>query len=277
MAIRLAFVASLALLAVSAAAQESKKHSQLKAQLTALPNLAAFLQGDEAAAGRFADAAFDSPGMQSQEWRLFDSLLGGGKLDPGGSLIRPEIKKLPPEQWYYLIRLEDHRRSLSELNGGNGLYVNAVEGVGNLVRTEKYELHLLKCHEQGETLMRNMDPVKDTGRPRSLFQPWSSELVTAKFQKLNEHNAPCFHFDGPEGPVEIVADSWAGDLLPARAWWAKWDPESLLRLNGKGVCGKYYEPFDDARIAVQMEKDRTGWKAKLEAAKNRVGALLPPK
>lgn len=265
--------AIVALLAASPApAQESAKLSSLKAQLRTLPNLNEFLQGDESSARRFADAAFDQPGSQTREWTLFDSLLAGGKLDRGGAQIRAELKKLPPEQWYYVIRLEDHRRSLSELS--DGWYGNMLQGTGNLFVGKKDELHVLKCHEQAETLMRNMAPVKTTGRPASIFQHWASELVTAKFRWPNEHNAPCFHYDGPEGPVEFVADSWAGDLVPARVWWRKWDADVLTQLSGKSVCGKSYEQFDDARIAVLMERDRKQ-DAYLEAAKKRLSGFLP--
>lgn len=251
---------------------ENKKWCHLQSVIGELPNLAGFLQGAEGKAKQFANAAFDNPSMQEQEWRLFDGLLGGGKLDPGGALIRGEISRLPPEQWYYVIRLEDHRRILVQLGGG--VYGNLIEGSVNMFSPKDAELHVMKCHEQGETLMRNMGPVKSSGRPRSVFQDWSPLLVTAKFQTLREHNAPCFRYAGPEGPVEIVADSWADVLVPARVWWQEYDPAALSQLSGgNGVCGPSYERWDLARVGALMKKEDEQMK-RIEDAKKRMQSLF---
>lgn len=243
------------------------RYCVLQAKLPYLPALDSFLGGDRELARRFAEAAF-SRGFE-HEWILFDSLLRGGKKDPDGRLIRSELAKLPPEQWYYVIRLEDHRRNLAGMGGG--VYGNFVQGVGNMVRTEKNEMHSMKCFEQADTLIRNAAPIKDSARPRGAFNAWSALPVTAKFRKLNEHTAPCFQFDGPGGPVEIVADSWGDTLLPARAWWAEYDRAALAELSrGRGVCGQEYDDWDLRRIRALMQKEdesRQKWEKRAESLK----------
>lgn len=254
---------------VAAAAQgcagPDRKFCLLQAKLQYMPALASFLNGDGELSRRFADAAFNH-GFE-HEWLLFDSLLRGGKKDPDGRLIRSELGRLPPEQWYYVIRLEDHRRNLAGMGGG--VYGNFVQGVGNMVRTEKYEMNSMKCFEQADTLIRNAAPIKDSARPRGAFNAWSALPVTAKFRKMNEHTAPCFRFDGPGGPVEIVADSWGDTLLPARAWWAAYDRDALAELSRfRGVCGQDYDDWDLRRIRALMqaeEESKKKWEKRAES------------
>ncbi len=249
--------AALALFAAAPAAAQDcagadRKYCILKANLKRMPALESFLGGSDELTRRFAAAAFDSG--YKHEWLLFNSLLAGGRKDPGGSLIRSEIAKLPPEQWYYVIRVEDHRRILVSMGGG--IYGNFTEGLGNMVRPEKDRMRTMKCFEQADTLIRNTAPVKDTGRPRGIFNAWSALPVTARFRRLSEHTAPCFHFEGRNGPVEIVADSWADTLLPARAWWENNDPDALRELSsGRGVCGPAYDEWDTRRIRALIDKE----------------------
>ncbi|MCX5790700.1 MAG: hypothetical protein NTY45_00530 [Elusimicrobia bacterium] len=257
--------------AVSAAAYDctgaDRAWCRLSAHLGELPNLASFLGGSGETGRRFANAAFNSAGSQQYEWTLFNDLLGGGKGDPGGRLIRSALARLPPEQWYYVIRLEDQRRILAGMGGG--VYGNFVEGVGNLVRPEKYRMNTMKCFEQAGTLIRNAEPIKGSGRPRGVFNAWSALPVTARFRKLNEHTAPCFRFDGPGGPVEIVADPWANVLVPARAWWGKFDPSVPKALAGRpGVCGPDYDEWDGERARALVEaEDRAAARQKAQLDK----------
>lgn len=237
----------------SGCAEEDAKWCNLKAKLGQLPNLSRFLQGDEEKGRQFAAAAYNSPASQDEEWKAFDTLLGGGRLDPGGALISGELKKLAPEQWYYVIRLEAQRKILVGLGGG--LFGNFTEGFGNIFRAQEHEMHVMKCHEQGEALMRNMQPVKSSGRPAGVFTGWSSQLVTANFQKLNEHNAPCFNFSGAGEPVEIVADSWGDMIVPARVWWQKYDPSVPSQMGGREACGETYRDWDGARTRALNKQD----------------------
>lgn len=255
--------------------QEDKKWCNLKSKLGQLPNLSRFLQGDEEKAKKFANAAYDSPSSQEGEWKAFDMLLGGGKLDSGGSLISAELKKLPPEQWYYIIRLEDRRRGLVQLGGS--WYGNFTEGLGNLIRPKDAEMHVMKCNEQGENLMAQMDTVDRSGRPQGVFSGWKHQLLTAKFRKMSEHNAPCFDFQGPEGPVEIVADSWGDALVPARVWWQRYDPKVPSAMGGNEVCGKTYDRWhgdrayqaNDPRGYEESQAQRLQIEANLKAAQER--------
>ncbi len=264
-----AFLFCLASAPVAAAAPDcagaDRKFCLLQAKLQYMPALASFLNGDAELSRRFADAAFNH-GFE-HEWLLFDSLLRGGRKDPDGRLIRSELSKLPPEQWYYVIRLEDHRRNLAGMGGG--VYGNFVQGVGNMVRPEKDEMHSMKCFEQADTLIRNAAPIKDSARPRGAFNAWSALPVTAKFRKMNEHTAPCFRFDGPGGPVEIVADSWGDTLLPARAWWTEYDRDALAELSRfRGVCGQDYDDWDLRRIRALMqaeEESKKKWEKRAES------------
>lgn len=232
-------------------AGQDRKLCLLQSKLQYMPALASFLNGDPERSQRFANAAFNH-GFE-HEWILFDSLLRGGRKDADGRLIRAELAKLPPEQWYYVIRVEDHRRNLADMGGG--IYGNFVEGLGNMIRPEKYELHKLKCMEQADTMIANTAPVKDTGRPRGIFNAWSSHPISANLARLNEHTAPCFRFEGRDGPVEIVADSWANTLLPARDWWRDYDGAAFKDLaRGRGFCGQEYEDWDMKRINALMNR-----------------------
>lgn len=219
----------------------SPKWEHLRSELRALPALAAFLEGDEDNARKFAEAAFDSAGMRAQEWREFDLLLRGGKLDAGGGQIQAELRKLSPEQWYYIIRVDWHRRSLAGIGGG--LRGNAIQGLGNAFASEQNKL-AIKCYQQTETMISNTEPLKASGRPAGVFNAWSAKPITANRFKLSEHTAPCFRFRGQGGLVEIVADSWDNTLVPARVWWQRDQRMQAALAGGDGYCGDKFEDLD---------------------------------
>lgn len=219
----------------------SQKLEHLRGELRGLPVLSAFLDGMKGADRKFAEAAFDSPGMRAQEWKEFDALLRGGKLDAGGGWIQSELRKLPPEQWYYVIRVDAHRRSLAEIGGGLG--GNAMQSIGNVFASKQGEL-AIKCYQQAETLIRNTEPVKTSGRPAGVFNAWSVKPITANRLKLSEHTAPCFRFRGQGGLVEIVADSWDNTLVPANVWWQRDREMKTALAGGDGYCGEKFEDLD---------------------------------
>lgn len=258
-------------------AAEGKKWSHLKQELPNLPRLSAFLQNaGEEAARRFAEAAFDSAGFRAQEWKDFDALLGGGKKDAGGALIQGELRKLPPEQWYYIIRLDGHRRNLVGIGGG--LMGNATQSIGNAFRGQKDQIQI-KCFEQAATLLRNMEPIKTSGRPQGVFQGWSSKPVTSNRLKFNEHTAACFRFNAPGGLVEIMADSWDDTLLPASAWWQR-DSAMAVKLGGPdGYCGDRYEDLDGEKCRAmndRVEKFTEGSKKIYNKAKDMLTGWSSP-
>lgn len=256
----------LALLALPATSFAADKNAELQAALSAnaYPALNYFLNS---AGGRYGEQALafanSSPDDQRQrlaEWRDFEMLLRGGKLDKNGALIRNEVAKLPGTQWHFIVKLERERRALYNKLGwgpGGNIKQNSAQLVG-----VKVEPRL--CSDRSEKLTAIMAPVEKI----HLFHNWRTEEVTANMISVRDsrglrdelyggvHWASCFVYEDGGRRVEIVADAWANMLVPAYTWWYNFDRSThdyLYRAGGQDWCGS---AILEKSIRAQMQARR---------------------
>ncbi len=256
----------LLLLPISLLAGEDK-YAELQSALSsnAYPAFFYFLENS---GGRYTEAvaafAKTSPENRRErlaEWRDFEMLLRGGKLDSKGALIRNELAKLPGEQWHFIVRLERERRALYNKLGwgpGGNIRQNGAELIG--VRIEPR-----LCSDRSEKLTALMAPVENM----PAFRNWKTEEITANMISVRDsrglrdelyggvHWANCFVYNDGSRKVEIVADAWANALVPAYTWWYHFDKgthEFLYRSGGRDWCGS--EILEKA-VQAQIRARRT--------------------
>lgn len=263
-----------------------EKAAHLHSLIGTLSNFESFLDSYETvpadqAVRRFADNAHFNRSIREAEWRLFDSLLGGGKLDEDGNHIRAALSELTPKDWYFVIRLEEHRRQLMDMHG-NGPLGNVTENVDKMVGASAvdYERYGRLCYERADQLLGRMKIVRDTWD----FKGWTFRSLMANptrktivLVRSGEHHAPCFELGGDDPKVELVADAWAGGLVPARVWWREWDKEAYEALGPGGrFCGRIYDRYEHARMQAIFRKQAEGsrrTKKDLDGVKSRIERL----
>lgn len=236
----------------------SEKMDHFSGFLETAPDIQDFLNewpSDQAGdnAKRFAEAAHHSHAVREQEWTLFNDILGGRAGGRRLGDLRRDLLRLPPEDWYFVIRLEHHRGGIFRMSG-NGYVGNVAQNI--MIKTGDdsvdFSRYGRKCYERADRLIGLMDIVRNTGAG---FHNWTSRNVIARIGKATEHTAPCFVYDGGGGRVEIVADPWANSLGPARDWWRKWENGAF---NGSpdGWCGAAYEEYEKQKLDDLLHPDR---------------------
>jgi|GEM_PF-7056367 len=242
------------------------KYAELQSALSsgAYPAFSYFLDNSGGryteAVADFAKASSDNRQARLAEWRDFEMLLRGGKLDKNGALIRNEVAKLPGAQWHFIVKLERERRALYNKLGwgpGGNIRQNGVEMLGM-----KIEPRL--CSDRSEKLTALMVPVEKL----PAFRDWRTEEITANMLSVRDsrglrdelyggvHWANCFVYSDGSRRVEIVADAWANALVPAYTWWYHFDKgthDFLYRSGGRDWCGS--EILEKA-VQAQMQARR---------------------
>lgn len=224
--------------------------------------IASLLSGipDAGAAAAFAEAGPDDMGAREALWRDFERLLGGGKRDKGGALIRLELGKIPPAQWPFVVRVDRERRAIFG-RLGNGPLGNISQSLVGACRAFRQGVGLSpggdieprKCDDRSLLLTARAKPLLDE-EPYRRF--WSASEITANYITVADsrglgdelyggvHWANCFIFNGGGAKVELVADAWDDSLIPAYEWWLAFDKdthEMLYRRSQQRVhdwCGE---------------------------------------
>lgn len=193
----------------------------------------------------FAQAAPADPEARRSDWQLFETILKGGRIDPAGERIREALFWLPPAEWYFLIAVDRERRRIVEDLGAGGV-TNAIDnaaefgndvcafvGAGKPLATRGY-----RCYDRRDRLARAVAEIQGRG----LGRRWMPVALNANpgkspapFQsRKGAHHTNCLLYLEGGTRVEIVADAWEDDLVPAYTWWTFWEPDLHLALKSGG-------------------------------------------